>query len=191
MKKHLFAFLVLSMLLYGCAEKTEKVSEDVQIANPASVYCGDQGGMLEIRTASDGSQAGYCIFSDGTECEEWAFYRGECPKKEEPVISEEEIVTPEAEAFTIEADDIGFYTNGEDISSITVSKGGEVEIIFKVLEDNVYYGGLDFRGCGVDSGGIRPGMENTVNFVAKETCTITSYWPTSGVVKDDLKVIVQ
>jgi putative hemolysin len=49
----------------------------VDLPNPASKYCVDQGGRLEIRDEAAG-QAGYCIFEDGSECEEWAFYRGEC-----------------------------------------------------------------------------------------------------------------
>ena len=48
------------------------------LPNPASKFCEDQGYTVEIRTAADGSQAGYCIFPDGTECDEWAFFRGEC-----------------------------------------------------------------------------------------------------------------
>ena len=48
------------------------------VANPASAFCQEQGGELEIRTADDGGQAGYCLFPDGSECEEWAFFRGEC-----------------------------------------------------------------------------------------------------------------
>jgi putative hemolysin len=48
------------------------------LANPASVNCVQKGNKLEIRTATDGSQTGYCIFPDGSECEEWAFLRGEC-----------------------------------------------------------------------------------------------------------------
>ena len=48
------------------------------IANPASTYCVEQGGTLHIRTADDGSQSGVCTFPDGSECEEWAFFRGEC-----------------------------------------------------------------------------------------------------------------
>ncbi|MCJ7531049.1 MAG: DUF333 domain-containing protein [Anaerolineales bacterium] len=47
------------------------------IANPASVYCKEQGGQLEIRDG-DGGQSGYCIFLDGSECEEWAYFRNEC-----------------------------------------------------------------------------------------------------------------
>jgi putative hemolysin len=46
--------------------------------NPASVYCEQQGYRLEIRTAADGGQAGMCIFPDGSECDEWAYFRGEC-----------------------------------------------------------------------------------------------------------------
>jgi len=46
--------------------------------NPASVYCEEQGGTVEIRTGTDGGQYGVCIFSDGSECDEWAFFRGEC-----------------------------------------------------------------------------------------------------------------
>jgi len=46
--------------------------------NPASAYCEEQGYRLEIRTAADGGQSGYCIFPDGSECDEWAYFRGEC-----------------------------------------------------------------------------------------------------------------
>ena len=48
------------------------------MANPASAYCEQEGYEVEIRTAEDGSQAGYCIFPDGSECDEWEYYRGEC-----------------------------------------------------------------------------------------------------------------
>ncbi len=49
-----------------------------QLPNPAAVYCQDKGYAYEIRTAADGSQSGVCILPDGTECDEWAYYRGEC-----------------------------------------------------------------------------------------------------------------
>jgi uncharacterized protein len=50
----------------------------VGIPNPASVYCKQQGNKLEIRTAANGSQNGVCIFPDGSTCDEWAYFRGEC-----------------------------------------------------------------------------------------------------------------
>jgi putative hemolysin len=48
------------------------------LANPASVYCQEQGGTVEIRTDAEGGQYGVCIFDDGSECDEWAYFRGEC-----------------------------------------------------------------------------------------------------------------
>ncbi len=49
----------------------------IGLPNPASVYCRQQGYDLEMRT-DDAGTTGYCIFPDGTECEEWAYFRGEC-----------------------------------------------------------------------------------------------------------------
>jgi putative hemolysin len=46
--------------------------------NPASQYCIDNGGSLEIRNDSNGNQYGICIFSDGSECDEWEYYNGKC-----------------------------------------------------------------------------------------------------------------
>jgi putative hemolysin len=51
--------------------------EDSQIANPASEFCIENGGRLEIRQDLQG-EAGFCIFEDGSECEEWAYFNGEC-----------------------------------------------------------------------------------------------------------------
>ena len=48
------------------------------LANPASVHCEEEGGRLELRTDASGGQYGVCIFEDGSECEEWAFFRDEC-----------------------------------------------------------------------------------------------------------------
>lgn len=44
------------------------------MANPASVYCVQQGGTLEIRDET-GGQVGYCHFANGQVCEEWALFR--------------------------------------------------------------------------------------------------------------------
>lgn len=52
--------------------------------NPASVNCADKGGTLEIRKDASGGEYGMCVFSDGSECEEWAFMRGECAPGESP-----------------------------------------------------------------------------------------------------------
>ena len=50
----------------------------VNMPNPASVYCEQNGNKLEIKMASDGSQNGICVFPDGSECDEWTYFRGDC-----------------------------------------------------------------------------------------------------------------
>jgi len=69
------ALLALALLAGACSDDDENESE---LPNPASVYCEEQGGTLEIRTDADGNQYGVCLFADGSECDEWAFFRGEC-----------------------------------------------------------------------------------------------------------------
>lgn len=81
--KSLFTLLVSIGMIFltACNLTTGSDQSDSDIAdmpNPASVFCEENGGTLEIRTAEDGSQAGICVFPDGSECDEWAFYRGEC-----------------------------------------------------------------------------------------------------------------
>ncbi len=47
------------------------------LPNPASAFCEDEGNVWEMREG-DGGSYGVCIFADGSECEEWAYFRGEC-----------------------------------------------------------------------------------------------------------------
>jgi putative hemolysin len=51
---------------------------DANMPNPAAVFCTSKGYQLQPRTAADGSQSAACIFPDGRECDEWAYFRGEC-----------------------------------------------------------------------------------------------------------------
>jgi putative hemolysin len=48
-----------------------------QIANPASAYCVQHQGILEIVDTEEG-QVGMCELQSGKVCEEWAYFRGEC-----------------------------------------------------------------------------------------------------------------
>jgi putative hemolysin len=69
--------LLLSACVQSIAASDREVlpenptSEPTQanLPNPASAFCEGQGNRLEIRTAADGSQAGVCIFPDGSECD--------------------------------------------------------------------------------------------------------------------------
>ncbi|MEW6030680.1 MAG: DUF333 domain-containing protein [Chloroflexota bacterium] len=79
MKTKPFIGLLALALLTACATPpTPTPAQQVGLANPASAYCVEQGYKSEIRTAADGSQSGVCIFPDGSECDEWAYFRGEC-----------------------------------------------------------------------------------------------------------------
>ncbi len=82
MKKETIICLIVLILVSACTAE-EKIVEEKQsgLPNPASQFCVEKGYELEIRTKPDGSQTGYCIFPDGSECEEWAYYRGECQHK--------------------------------------------------------------------------------------------------------------
>jgi putative hemolysin len=83
--KRIFTFTIVLMALTACTSLRVQTSNpdpseipQVNMPNPASVYCEQNGNTLEIRTAEDGSQSGVCIFPDGSSCDEWAYYKGEC-----------------------------------------------------------------------------------------------------------------
>jgi putative hemolysin len=99
--------IVLVLLLISCiAPQTPPLSAlseveaptatavpQVGMANLASVYCDEQGFKSEIRTAADGSQSGVCIFPDGSECDEWAYFRKECGPNQQ--VAETPVVAPQ------------------------------------------------------------------------------------------------
>ena len=61
--------------LAGCAtQNSETTTPKVGMANPASQYCTQQGGKLELRNESQG-QVGYCHLASGQVVEEWALFR--------------------------------------------------------------------------------------------------------------------
>ena len=114
--KHILSIVLVLMLSFCTARQTQPtlvpVSTEIPPAdmpNPASVYCEQQGYRLEIRTAADGSQSGYCIFPDGSECEEWAYFRGECSLS--PSVVSPATLTALPTAMPIEAADYqGWWT---------------------------------------------------------------------------------
>ncbi|MBI5877393.1 MAG: DUF333 domain-containing protein [Chloroflexi bacterium] len=84
--KRIFTFTIILMALTACTAPQTQSAPDAaatdmpqaSMPNPASVYCIQKGNTLEFRTAADGSQNGICVFPDGSTCDEWAYYRGEC-----------------------------------------------------------------------------------------------------------------
>jgi putative hemolysin len=83
--KKVFTFIIILMTLTACTVPQVKTPEPVAtgtpqagMPNPAAAYCEQNGYEYEIRTADDGSQSGVCVFPDGSTCDEWAYFRGEC-----------------------------------------------------------------------------------------------------------------
>lgn len=83
-RRSVTVLLVALLALAGCTgtgaddPDGEPAGDATGLPNPASVHCEEQGGTVELREEPDGSTTGYCLFDDGSECEEWAFQRGEC-----------------------------------------------------------------------------------------------------------------
>ncbi len=94
---------------------TANPSPLANMANPASVYCEKNGGKLELRKDASGAVAGICIFPDGSECDEWAYYRGEC-KPGDSFATVEPGVTSAARLRVV------YYKNGQ-IMSWTEGRG--------------------------------------------------------------------
>jgi putative hemolysin len=83
--KKIILFTIILIALTACTalkvqppEPSVTAMPQVNMPNPASVYCTQNGNKLEIHTAADGSQNGICVFPDGSTCDEWAYFRGEC-----------------------------------------------------------------------------------------------------------------
>ena len=103
--KRISTFTMFLMGLTACSalqvqtpEPTATDMPQANMPNPASVYCMQNGNTLEIHTAADGSRNGICVFPDGSTCEEWAYYRGECglAAQESPTLAMTVEATTEA-----------------------------------------------------------------------------------------------
>jgi uncharacterized protein len=79
MNVRLVAIIALVIVLVAAVSYLSYSQSSSMIANPASVKCLSDGGQEKIVSNALG-QAGLCMFNDGSVCDEWAYYRGECNK---------------------------------------------------------------------------------------------------------------
>ena len=104
--------IVFIMLSASCSSVQTIPTQQANMANPASVYCEQNGGKLDMRQDSSGGVSGVCVFTDGTECDEWAYFRNECKPGDSLAIPTPSITTTPPIETTNEQ--IIFYSNRGD-----------------------------------------------------------------------------
>jgi putative hemolysin len=116
----ILALVLSALILGGCGSgldeptvvpATTTPEEVTGLANPASVNCEEQGYLLEIRSDENGAY-GVCIFPDGSECEEWAFFRDEC--------SPGDSLLPDEPAPDVSREGVSFSYDDSLASGVTV-----------------------------------------------------------------------
>jgi putative hemolysin len=73
--------VVIATEFWDSSEIQNTVGVPKQSVSPASAYCFDNGGSIQISGSGQYAQIA-CVFSDGSECREWKYFRGECSPKE-------------------------------------------------------------------------------------------------------------
>ena len=75
MKLVITALLVCALAACATPQTAPSDAGNTGLANPASTYCVQQGGRLDLRKDAAGNVGGICVFKDGRACEEWALFR--------------------------------------------------------------------------------------------------------------------
>ncbi len=121
-KLTLATLMIAAGLLAACrTPKQPTETPQAGLPNPASAYCEQQGGTLDIRTDASGGQYGVCMFDDGSECDEWAYFRGECAPGQSTTAPEPPAATPEPAAG-------GGEMAGETVGEIDIAPLASAEV---------------------------------------------------------------
>jgi hypothetical protein len=73
-----FSVLGICFFVAGCTVSGPDPLMGLQLPNPASVYCIERGGSIDIKQTPQGDVT-TCLLSDGTKIDEWVFYRQNHP----------------------------------------------------------------------------------------------------------------
>lgn len=141
-------YIIFTLLITIFLLTTSCTKEKTTIANPASVYCNEQGGNLTIIQTQNGSYA-ECTLQDGITCEEWAYFRGECPKID----------------FNITNQDKRYLANSLDECNKINIKCNEDEIAF-----------INANGCGCEIRKTRIYTREESEQIAREYITNSSIY---------------
>ncbi|WP_425917638.1 I78 family peptidase inhibitor [Acinetobacter sp. TSRC1-2] len=84
----LLGFMISSLAACSTVHNTDTTAAKLGAANPASEYCINQGGKLEIKNETNG-QVGYCHLPNSQVIEEWKYFQDsskECLAEEAKVL---------------------------------------------------------------------------------------------------------
>lgn len=82
------------LMMYRSTNVENNNSEaTIWMPNPASVYCEEQGGTVNIVKDEEGNESGMCKLADGTEVDEWEYYRANNTGAVETSLYSEEDLT--------------------------------------------------------------------------------------------------
>ena len=175
MKKSILWLTVIlwlgTVILAGCnCNKNNPEQEpEVWMANPASVYCEENGGTLKLE---DGS--GLCMFEDGSYCEEWSYQRWECQPGEiiYNTISDEEV-----------SEEVSEESNNEEVSEEEVNNE---EISEEANNEEVQSEELSVAKMRISDDLTQEEIENQIN----ETCgNMWWNWEEGSCVLEDWNVV--
>ena len=103
---------------------------------------------------------------------------------ESNIASKASASQPGVEEFDVESDDFGFYPN-----SLMARINDRVIINFRFRNATMYFAGIDIQGP-FPTVKYRHGDKQPIKaeFVMKDDTKMTSYWPSTGIKKADLRV---
>ncbi len=132
----LLPILLLTSLITACAPSPPQIatptSANTNLANPASTYCTQQGHKLEMRKDEQGNVYGVCVFEDGSECDEWAFFRGECGMDKENKLSLNIVETAKLDE-TVQIDVLSLASGGKDML-FSVTDADDIRALVEPLD---------------------------------------------------------
>ncbi len=140
--RRLTVSLLLSSLTLGLlaacappqtAPAAKPTVNQAKLANPAAEYCIQQGGKLEVRKDDQGNEYGVCIFDDGSECDEWAFFRGECGMEHAKNLSLNVVEAADL-ADTVQIDVLAPKTSSVDPDASRAPRQPGMEVILSITD---------------------------------------------------------
>ncbi len=74
MRNKLYPAAGLALVALAACAQEDAAPKGAGLANPAAVFCTEQGGTLKIVTEKAGER-GICVLPDGTERDSWEYFR--------------------------------------------------------------------------------------------------------------------